>query len=225
MKIQLGKNEYSVEVPKLRKWIELEDIRLKLEIAADDKTFLENYFGLLSAAIGISITELEELPWLEVSNAYVQVVTNQAPKLDFPMFKFKSKKEGYDWTYEGRTWYIWSHLIAKEYGWTLEYIANLDINDAIGLMHELVAGEYEKREWEWGLSEIAYPYDPNTKKSIYKPLPRPEWMVISKIEKKAIIKKIRIRRDMLPHGNTVFWKSDEEDAKYSEIIETIPSPE
>lgn len=225
MKIKLGKNEYSVEVPRLRKWIEIEDIRLKLEIATDNETFLKSYFGLLSVAIDISIEELAELPWLDVSNAYAQVLNNQTPKLDFPMFKIKAKENDFDWTYEGRTWYIWSNMFAKEYGWSLEYIANLDINDAIGLMHEIVSNEYDKREWEWGLSEIAYPYDSNTKKSTYKPLPKPKWMQVSTIVKNAVIKKVKIRKDMLPQGAVFSWRSDTEDAKYRESIEVIRSSE
>lgn len=223
MKIKLGKNEYSVEVPKLRKWIEIEDIRLKLEIATDNITFLKSYFGLLSVAIDISIDELEKLPWLNVSNAYSQIIINQVPKLDFPMFKVKSKENDFDWTYEGRTWYIWSSMFAREYGWTLEYIANLDINDAIGLMHEIISNEYDKREWEWGLSEIAYPYDPNTKKSIYKPLPKPKWMQVSTMVKNAVIKKVRIRKDMLPQGAVLSWKPGKEDAQYREGNESIQS--
>lgn len=223
MKIKLNKNEYTVETPKLRKWIELEDIRLKLEIATDDRTFLEHYFGLVSVAIHVSVDELEELPWIEVADAYIAVVSHQKPTLDFPMLKVNPKRNTEDWKYDGRNWYVWSHLLASTYGWTLEYIAEMNINDAIGLMHEIVSTEFMEKEWEWGLSEIAYPYDPNSKKSSYKPLPRPEWMEATIMERKVTAtKKVRIRREMLPRGMTLSWsKKDDENVEYIESSTTI----
>lgn len=223
MDITLGKDKYSLVQPKLRKWIEIEDLRSKLEIATDTRTFIDYYFGLVSVAIGISLIDLEEIEWEDVAIAYTTAIELQKPTIEFPMFKINQKVGTEEWNYDGRSWYSWLHLLAKEYGWNVEYIADLEVDDAVGLLHEILADEYFDKEWEWGLSEIAYPYDSNTKKSSYKPLPKPEWMLVNVVEKKVKrMKKIKIRKDMLPRGMVVLWKENE-DAEHKEGDSTIQS--
>jgi hypothetical protein len=90
----------------------------------------------------------------------------------------KSKSGETDWEYPGRTWFIWVHTLSKMYSWSIEYISELDFDYAIALLHEIISDEYYAREWQWGLSEIAYSYDTNTKSSKYKALPKPEWMKV-----------------------------------------------
>jgi hypothetical protein len=56
------------------------------------------------------------------------------------------------------------------------------------------------KEWTYSLSEIAFPYNSSTKKSEYKPLDRPEWMLPISPKQLPVIK---MRKDMMPMGNIV----------------------
>jgi len=55
------------------------------------------------------------------------------------------------------------------------------------------------REFIYGLSEIAYHYDKNTKTRKFVPLPRPHWMR----EKIQPVKKFPILKAMMPMGNII----------------------
>lgn len=213
-KLQLGKNEYSVERVGLRKWLQLENLRSKIVKAAEDRdrhSLVSHVYSYLSAALPIE--ELDKLPWYEVVTALFEISDANRPILRFPMLLIPSKgKKEADWDYEGRNWYSWANMLAHAYGWTLKYIENLDIDDSIGLLQEILSDRQSEREWEWSLSEIAYPYNAVNKKSEFKPLPRPEWMTSLQEVKEP--KKIKIKQDMLPVGNVIkyddsrFRKSD-----------------
>lgn len=85
-------------------------------------------------------------------------------------------KEEEPWDYEGRTWHFYSHLLAKHYGWTLEYISQLHPSDALAKIQEILTDEQLEREFQHSLSDVAYPYNSQTKKSEFHPLSRPFWM-------------------------------------------------
>ena len=76
----------------------------------------------------------------------------------------------------------------------------LDIDTAIGLYQEISIDDQFEKEWEWSLSEIAFPYNQSTKKQEYKPLERPEWML--PISPKQL-PTMKMRKDMMPVGNIV----------------------
>jgi hypothetical protein len=92
------------------------------------------------------------------------------------------------------------NLFAKHYGWDEESIGAMDIDSALGLYQELLMDEQFEHEWQWSLSEIAFPYNSATKKQEYKPLQRPEWMLPLSPTQLPVIK---IRKDMLPMGNII----------------------
>lgn len=104
------------------------------------------------------------------------------------------------WTYNGRFLMEWIYMLANKFGWTLEYILDLDIFRASALIQEILVQNQLDREWQYSLTEIAYPYNKDTKKSIYKPLDRPYWMkdeIDAKLNEKA-----KFRFDMIPQGVT-----------------------
>lgn len=203
--IFLNDNEYSFDRVGLRKWLELEEIRETFIEAADigdTDNIVLSLCSYISAALGISVDILQEVPWYEVANAYAVIFAECMPRYDFAILKPKKnepKKSKVNWDYKERTLYLWSHMIASAYGWTLDYISNLYFNDALALLQEIMIDEQLKKEWEWSLSEIAYPYNESAKKSEFKPLPRPSWMQEIMPEPK----KVKILKSMLPVGIVV----------------------
>ena len=202
MEILLGENKYSLDHIGLRKWLELEEIRENILEAAENGNIDNLALSLcsyISAALGIS-DNLLELPWFETAEAFNLIAVFCIPKYNFAILSPRPEEDEVksSWDYEERTWYLWSHVLASAYGWTLEYIADIDFNDALALIQEITIDEQLKKEWEWGLSELAYPYNESTKKSQFHPLPRPHWMKETVIVKP--IKKVRIPKSMLPVG-------------------------
>jgi hypothetical protein len=110
------------------------------------------------------------------------------------------KDEKESWDYSGRTWYIWSHMLASNYGWTLDTISAMEFEDAISLMQEIMINEQLNREWQWGLSEIAYSYNSTSKESKLRKLPRPDWMEVTLVKP---ITKVMIPKNMMPVGGIV----------------------
>lgn len=114
----------------------------------------------------------------------------------------KSSRENPDkktdrWEYKGQYMAEWIDHFARNYGWSLEQILDLDIDVAALLLQEILLENQFKKEWEYNLSELAYQYDENTKKSHHKPLKRPYWMNPAA---DAEIKKTKLLRSMLPIG-------------------------
>ena len=206
IEIKIDKKKYNLQRSNLRQWLHLEDIRSKIIEAAGNKDIelvVESMYSYISSAFGFNL-DLEDLPWIQVVEIYAEISLLNAPKLDFPILKVRSKKDQIpSWDYEGRTWYFWSHMLARNYGWNLDYIANFSIDDGIAFIQEIMIDDQMKREWEWSLSEIAYSYNEKTKKSEFRELERPFWMSEQKEVKEP--KKIKIRKDMLPIGNIISY--------------------
>ena len=205
--IHLGDTEYSVERFRLRKWLELEDIRADIVKATEELSidrFVESVYAYIFMGIGqeqsLDRINLNHLPWFEVAAAYIEISAINVPRYAFPLLKAKVEEEKVAWDYDGRTWYIWSHALASEYGWNLEYIAELDIDDAIALLQEIIVKDQLEKEFEYGLSEIAYVYDSNSGKSKFQPMGRPGWMEMLSA---GTLKKVKFHKSMLPVGNVV----------------------
>jgi hypothetical protein len=196
--VKLGDKEFTAVRAGLKDWIKLEDIKPLKTTSRDE--FARQIYLYLSVALGMTKEELEALPWSEVAEAYVEVVSKNLPSIDFPLLKprDKDKDEDIPWEYEGRTWYLWAHIIAKSYGWDLEYIAKMDIDDAIALIEETMVSEQLDKEWWWSINEGAYSYDDKTKKSTFNPLSRPMWM--RKEVQPPLERKVMIPKRLIPMG-------------------------
>lgn len=204
MRFSVNGREYDVARAHFRKWFELEQIRKLLREAAESGetyTVGEIICAYLSAASGEDAELFLSAVWYEVMDAFMDIVEMNVPTMPFPIFEntvsTSDKKE--PWDYENRSWYEWLHLIASVYGWSIEYISELEIEDGIGLMQEILVEDQLQREFEWGMSEMAWEYIPSTKNSRLRPLPRPRWMIPKAPEPKMI----KIRKDLLPIGNVV----------------------
>lgn len=215
--VVLGGTEYEVTRAKLRVWLQLEDIREQIIEAADSKDrerFVTLIYSYLSVAFSVDM-DFSEFPWYEVVDAYVEIVALHRPFFDFPFLKSSVNTEKVPWDYKGRTWYAWSHMLSEAYGWSLEYVAELDIDDAIALLQEIATAEQTQREWEWMLSENSISYDRRSGKGTFQKLRRPEWMdgkQVPKEKRQTLGDKIPIKKSMLPAGNVVRWNDGKLDA-------------
>lgn len=209
--------DYEIKRAKLKVWLQLDEINFNLhELESRDK-LADLIYLYLSIATGISIEEWEKEPWYVSIEAYTKIVQVNLISKKLPILSSTDDKAKAPWEYDGRTWYVWLHRLAKAYNWTTEYIAELDIDDALALLQEIIIDEQLQKEWEWGMSEIAYPYNQQTKKSEYKPLNRPSWME----EKKEPPKKTKIPISMLPIGNIIRYNNANESTTFTSSNKTV----
>lgn len=208
MKININNEEIDIDKPKLKQWLQLEDLRKVTQeavIRKDISRFYKSVLDYLITAFDKEESFFSSLTWQEFFGLFDFISGLCYPEIKFPfVMKGNKKDEKPDWDYLERTWFYWSNIFAKQYGWTLDQIANLEFQDALGLLQEIMVDEQLEREWAWRLSEIAYPYNEGTKKQQFKPLERPAWMV--KIKEQP---KIKMRKDHLPMGNVLKYGEDE----------------
>lgn len=209
MDIKINNKTYSVRRLKLKAWIEQEKLRKKFfeSVSAKDVTTACNILLQIgSMNIGISLEEIKKVFWIDVVNLFQMCILENKISVDFPVYRVTSGQLVPEvWDYPERTWYMWAHALASSFGWTLEYIAELDIHDATALLQEIYVKEQLDREFVWMTSEIAYPYNSSTKKSEFHPLPRPVWMrdELRHIDQiKSAAKKV-VPKDMMPIGNVI----------------------
>jgi hypothetical protein len=193
---------------KLRAWLALEDLYSQIIEAAaggNREKFVSSVYSYVSAATFVSREEMQAQPWYEVVRALKQIYRINMPTIDFPVLHDVEKKEGkIEWDYVGRDWYNWLNLLAGKYGWEIEYIANLDVDDGIGLLQEILLDKQLQKEFQWSMSEVAYSYNNTTKITKFIPLERPEWMK----PKQKPVKKIKIKVSELPIGLVLKWNTD-----------------
>lgn len=102
------------------------------------------------------------------------------------------------WDYEGRTAMLMVHVLARTYGWGLDQIVELEPEVGLALINEVLVDAQLQQEWEYGLSEVARVYNPSTKRSHFKPLPRPAWMAESMESLR-----VQIPKTILPQGKVI----------------------
>ena len=216
--VVLDGKQYTVTRAKLKRWLELEFFKsqaLDLSKRGRAMEFCNSILSYVSICSGLDVDKLETLPWTEVIEAWNVCLRINAPNDLFPIYKVKSnvKDKTAVWDYDGRIWYIWAHNLASEYGWSLEYIAEMDVDYATALFEEIFVDEQLDREFHWMTSEIAYPYNPASKKGEFKPLPRPSWMM----DEIRILQrnngeppKVKILKDHMPVGLIIRGKRNED---------------
>lgn len=208
---------YSATRVRLGQFLLLQEARERLFDAAvrwDTGGIADGIFAFIGIACpDAERSVLEAAPWAEVITAYHALDgLNGIPGSNrFSMLTVPMSGKSPAWGYVGRARYMWIHIIASAYGWAKEEIESLWPEDAVALIQEIIADEQIRREFLHSLSEIAYPFDPTTKKNHYEPLPRPAWMVMSGQADKAKTKATRIHKVMLPSGNVVYPEGQEPD--------------
>ena len=109
--------------------------------------------------------------------------------------KKPTEKHRYD--FEGRIFTQWVDLLASNYGWSEESILEMSVDRVTYYIQEIMVRLHAEKEWSYRLSELAYKYDPGSKKSKYVPLEKPYWM---KDEIDGTVKKTKIPYKLLPAG-------------------------
>lgn len=213
MIIALGGREWKISRARLGGFLRLQQARESLNQGieeADNGQIVEGIFEFLRVAIpDLEAHEFNQAPWFDVFFAYSQVEDiNRLPHgAEFAILKFPSEG-GRDvpWDNPLRAIILWIHLIATTYSWSKDEIENLWPEEAIAYVQEIMADQQEDREFAHMLSEVAYSYNKTTKKSQYKPLSRPLWMIMQRPES-AITK---MRRDFVPIGNVLYPEEADE---------------
>ena len=213
--VSFGDEEFTITRKKLREWLTLEDYISDIAEAAEAQDidgFIDSLCSYVSAAVGLPKEDVESAFVISVINSLDICIKTNVPNYELPILRngIDPKKPIVPpvWEYKGRQWYFWLNTLATAYGWSIDYIAELDIDDAYSLYQEIVVDEQLRREWDWGLSEIAYPYDKSTKTNKFKEYPRPRWMRIGALASKPV-EKIKIRVDFMPVGNVIKYEQDD----------------
>lgn len=205
-KVHINNTEYEFTRPKLKKWLELEDKHVLLHQAIslrDNVGIAKHICSIIAQSLGITEEEIQDRPWYELGSTLFVIEQNNRPRYEFPLLNttIQDKKEA--WDYSGRTWYIWAYMLTEKTGWSLEYIAELDVDDAIALAQEIAVDKQLQKEWEWSLSEVPY-----QTKDGFKSLPRPDWM---NKPKNFEVKKVKMRKDFMPYGIIMKWEEDKDE--------------
>ena len=200
--LTLNNQEYTVDRATLRLWLQLEDQKDKIKQAAESghsEGLSSSICAYISAVLNIDVSDF---PWYEVIEAFYKLNRLNSPSFDFPFLKSAIEEQKVAWDYDGRTWYIWLHLLSSK-GWNVEYIAGMNVDDAIGIAQEIAVEKQLDLELQWALSEKSVEYD-RSGKGKFKELPRPGWM--SKLPREIQITKIP--KHMMPQGMILTWEKD-----------------
>ena len=176
----------------------LESIKEKIVEAVENSSpeFPDRVFDYISTAISIPAKYYSRANWIKIVELFYLCIS-KSPSIKLPIVTPTDEKFSKEpWDYANRTWHLYSHLIAKEYGWSLPEISRLQVVDALSMIQEIMVDKQLEREFYYGLSEIAYPYNEQTKKSIFKPLERPHWMRVKILP----VPRFKIPKDMMPVG-------------------------
>ncbi len=203
--ISVGGRELVIRRSHLKRWLELDQI-FKRILTTKGIQLADAIADYVSLATGEGRDFWRGAPWYEVAEAFSQIAQMNLPSLRLPLLQHRVKGEEAPWDYSEREWYVWANLLARAYHWTLEYVAELDIDDAAALLQEILVDEQLEREWEWGLSESAYGVNKVTRQTEFHPLPRPVWMR----PKAAPPKTVKIRKDMMPMGLVIKMDGDQD---------------
>lgn len=187
----------------MKLWLELDSIKTdRITREAGNVEIAEAIGDYLIASLGGTKELWLSLPWKVALEWFFLVERANLPSREIPLLMSKVQREKpLAWHYAGRTWFMWADIFASEYGWGLEKTASLTIDEGIALMQEILSRRQLEREWDWMRSEVAYPYNKNTKKQEFKPIDRPDFM--RPTVESVPIPKIRMPKSFLPVGNVV----------------------
>ncbi len=215
--ISLGGHEYEIHRVRLGKYLLLQEASLEMRKAgklAAKGGGAKAIINALADYLGVGIPDitpqkLATYSWLEIISAFSEISLLNKIDLDLAILK-TTDKEGSGlpepWEYSERIRYYWIHIFASTYNWSREEIENLWPEDAYAFLQEIIADDQQQKEFMHSLSEVAYHYDQATKKSKYKPLARPSWMIMR--DPKSVI--TRLPALLMPVGDVQYPKGQEE---------------
>jgi len=189
---------------RFRRWVRLEEQKNKILRAVEESSdeFPNHLFDFLSTALYLPSRYFRKADWTKVVLAFYKALSILSYKTTLALFEptaEKKKSDTVSWDYDGRAWYLYSHMIASQYGWSIEYISNLRLDDVLPIIQEILVEEQLTKEFQWTMSERSSYYDDKAKVSKANPLPRPDWMH-KHIDPIKELKVTKIPTGMMPMG-------------------------
>jgi len=197
--ITLNKGQITFTRPGLKKWLDLEDIKQELKGAVDpwnSDAIAKAICSYVSTALSQNEEKVYNSSWMEVAKAFYTINNVCSLEYDFPFLRIELDNKKETWDYTGRTWYIWLHMLAKEFGWKAEDIETIDVDMAFALAQEIAVNNQLEKEFLWATSEVPY-----QSKQGFKPLERPRWMLFN--PETLEVKTTTIRKEFMPVGKIV----------------------
>lgn len=193
--------------PRFGQWVKLEEQKNKILRAVEESSdeFPNHLFDFLSTALHFPSQYYRNATWINVVKAFYITISQNTYKTNLALFeitKEKKKNDTMSWDYDERSLHLYSHLLAKEYGWKLEYIYRLKLSKALPLIQEILLDEQLEKEFQWTMSERSSYYDDKAKAAKANPLPRPSWMQ-KHIDPTKELKIVKIPKNMMPAGNGI----------------------
>jgi hypothetical protein len=198
IQVALSGREFTVARARLGGYLALQGAQEHIDHAVqaqDNGRIADGLFLYLRIALAdLEREAYEALPWFEVLTAYDAIsALNRIPEATkFSILRRIEERKGRS--------VVWLHIIASTYHWSKAEIESLWPEDAIAFIQEIMVDEQLDREFLHSLSEVAYQYDKASKKSRYKPMNRPLFMVLRTDEPRRTL----LHRAMLPVGKVVY---------------------
>ena len=211
--ISLGGQEYDVPQARLGKYLLLQEAAASLQKAGEAAAKgggSEPVAAALTAYFNAYIPDLTQAQlstysWIEIFTVMAEISLINNIEIDFAILKYQTDSGlPAPWEYPERMRHYWVHVLAFAYKWSKEQIENIWPEEAFAYLQEIVAQDQQEREFVHSLSEVAYQYDSGTKKSRYKPLIRPAWMVMR--DPSTMI--MKIPTVLVPQGKIVYPEGD-----------------
>ena len=190
------------EKPRFEKWVRLEEQKNKIAKAVEESSddFPNHVLDFLSTALRLHKKYFQYADWMLIIQSFFKSIKLTQHQLSLPILEpYQDKKEDESWTYDNRTWHLYSHMLAKSYGWSLEYISNLTVQEALPKIQEILVEEQNNKEFLWVMSDRSAIYNESTKTYQANPLPRPNWMS-RHIDIKKEVRTTKIPKNFLPVG-------------------------
>jgi hypothetical protein len=201
------------------RWVQLEGKKEKIieAVSKGQPDFPDLLLSYIETALGVRSIWFAQANWLQVVELFFACLS-KSPQIKIPLTAPNPETYKDDpWTYEGRTWRLYAHLLAQAYGWTLSEISQLHVGDALGMIQEVMVDKQLEKEFQYGLSEIAYPYNKQTKQSSFKPLDRPYWMR-PELNAQRDIPRFTIPKSYMPEGTVIIKDAIPDEFLPKEII-------
>jgi len=202
--MEINNKQITIQRSQLKQWLFLQDIYEEILDSLHGKDynqFVDKFCQYLIQATGE--TFWKDIYWIDTVSVFFELQAVNRISKNLPILQPRQitpDKSKMPWDYAGRSWYIWANLLAKTYGWSVEYIEKMEVEDALALVEEISVDLQLDREWEWQRCELAYSSEKGSDKMKFNALTRPEWMK----EPIKIPKSIKILKSMLPVGNIIY---------------------
>lgn len=182
--------------------MELEQQKNKIVKAVEESSddFPDHLFTFLSTALHLPVRLFHKASWELIMKAFLTVVYLTRCQIQLPILMSEKKKEKEEpWDYDNRDLHLYFHILSKEYGWTMEYISNLKVEDALAKIQEILISEQLEKEFLWMMSDKSSYWDERSKTAKANLLPRPDWMN-KHIELEKEVRKTLVPVGMMPAG-------------------------